>query len=490
MNACQVCQQELAPGAVERGEAVLAKGQPVCRACADRLGIQADAASFPRPRSATETVALPAAPAARSSLPAVLTVLLAAAAGVGAWGYFHLRAEMEGLRSRPAPPAPAPGVERQVQALQAQLAEAESRVAALQALLEGESRRREELLAGLRDEARQARQDAASAREASERAARALGQEVADAVSRALSDRPSPPPVAPPVSPEPAGPVDPEMADQFWAACVERAQGLARQGRYFPAWREYERIPKRHRRADYGALTAKVREGLELKARESVDLALKSLDRRIKDGDDAGVEQLLLQLIDGCGFPAQLDRLQPLLDDVRRRVAERTDRDARLKAIEQARVMERALRDLGGRDVEARQRAVESLKTLGEAAVPDLLQALAGGGPDVRLGVLMALSGIRSPAGVPGAVACLADADRRVRAMAVDVLGELGDPRAVSKLIDVLGDADEALARQAELSLERITRHVPEAPASGKPADYIPAWKAWQEKGVREIGSP
>jgi hypothetical protein len=64
------------------------------------------------------------------------------------------------------------------------------------------------------------------------------------------------------------------------------------------------------------------------------------------------------------------------------------------------------------------------------------------------------------------------------------------DPRAVPDLIAALANPDEAMGRQAELSLERLTHVKPPTPSSGRVADYAPAWQSWWEREKKAAPRP
>ncbi len=491
MTACQVCQLELGPDAMAKGEAILAKGQPVCRPCADRLGIHPDAPGFPRPRATTETLVTPApSPAARGGgVAAAVAVLALGTAGWALWQLREVRDASDALGRHLAdsriPASASTGAGRgetaeQLRQLEAQLAEAEKALDTLRAQVGGEASSRAALVAELREEARQAREEAAAARSASEQAVRALGREVADAVARALAEQ-----APPPGSPAPAA--HPALVEQYWNACQEQVQALSRQGLFLAAAREYDRIPKRQRRPDHDALAAKARESLQRQAEDRVTLAMKVVEKRLKDNDYAFAEKLLTQLAEECGFPSVLDGLQPRLDEVRRMRRSDAEMLEKADALARDRKVRELLQALGSSDPEIQRRAVASFEALGPSALPGLLQALESPDPQIRWGSLLALSKLRAPSAVPPVIKRLKDADRRVRITAADVLAEFEDPRAVPDLIAALSDADEAVGRQAELSLERITHFAPPAPASGKPADYAPAWQAWWESGKKAL---
>ena len=74
--------------------------------------------------------------------------------------------------------------------------------------------------------------------------------------------------------------------------------------------------------------------------------------------------------------------------------------------------------------------------------------------------------------------------------MAADALGEFDDTRSVPDLIQALGDSDQAVAEQAETTLERITHHAAAADAGTTPAERASSWKAWWESGRLKATRP
>ena len=499
-RACQVCQNELDDNAFAGGGAILAKGQPVCASCAGRLGIPQDKPSaLPQPRSPTEALPVRDAPMERKDtrgLPTFLAIAtLLALAGLG-WAHYRTVANVADLRTRMDTPPPTPTPTEVRRELAEQLKELERKLSettkALTALREQQDRQDaavrdlSALASVLRDEARRAREEAVAARAASEGAARSLAQETAAAVERALNDRLARGEPAPAQTPTAAPDL---LAEQYWANAQSRAQDLARQGRYAVALREYDRIPKNHRKPDFDQRLKETSTAYERQAMERVDLVFRNLEPRLSAGDYADAEALLLQVAEDCAFPAVLDRLKPKIDEIHtlRKAQARREEETALR--EKSRLLKGLLLDLAQADPAIQKRAVDALKTLGTEATAPLVQALEDPKPAVRWGALMALGGIKTPDAVVPVAKRLKDADPKIRLTAADVLSEFDDLRGVPDLIEALSDIDEGVAKQAELTLERITHFVPPAKAE-KPADNAPAWRTWWESGRRKATEP
>ena len=492
---CEICHQEIAPEAFEKGEALRAKGQPVCAPCARRLGIQADPVGLPRPRSATE--ALPPPPAAAGPSggalgPLALLVALAAAGGAGwmLWQGRQWRQDLESLGSRvKAPSGPSAGDVRremlaQMQELEARLKAADSALSALKDEQGSGIRQLKDLSQSLREEARKAREDSTEAKAVSERAVQDLSKEI-QAIERAMSERVS--------RPDPATPgteTVPEtgLAEQYWDNAQARAQALAREGRFLAASREYDRIPKKQRKGDLERKASDAKGALERQATSRVEEALKSADQAAADGKYEYAEGLLAQMEEDCGFPSLLPRIQPRVDEIREQRKRMARKEAESDSRERTRLLRSLVEDLAQRDPEAQRRAVEALKAVGPEAVKPMIQALEHPDARVRWGAVMVLGALGSPDAVVPMAGRLKDKDVQVRLAAADLLAEFNDPRAVPPLIEALADPDEGVGKQAANTLERITHYAP--PTVAKPADAVPAWRAWWESGRNKATQP
>jgi hypothetical protein len=109
------------------------------------------------------------------------------------------------------------------------------------------------------------------------------------------------------------------------------------------------------------------------------------------------------------------------------------------------------LADLGSDSFEAREKAAEALRQLGESAGPALRKALGGpASPETRRRARQLLDELAGPVTSPGAV-------RAIRA--AEVLEHIGTAEA-RRLLRALAGGDPAarLTREAKASLERLDR--------------------------------
>ncbi len=100
------------------------------------------------------------------------------------------------------------------------------------------------------------------------------------------------------------------------------------------------------------------------------------------------------------------------------------------------------------------QVALESLRSMPPETQEALRRAVATGSSAVRARVLPLLAGRRDA--VPQLIACLADDDPDVRALACEALGAAGDPAAVRPLFELVGDADTRVAHAAVAAIQSL----------------------------------
>ena len=103
-----------------------------------------------------------------------------------------------------------------------------------------------------------------------------------------------------------------------------------------------------------------------------------------------------------------------------------------------------------------RETAVSALARIGGAAVPALLRALDDRSWDVRALAVDALGQVGDPAAVPGLLRVLESDDADLRARAASALGEIGQRNALPGLIRALHDRDGVVRWWAAEALGRI----------------------------------
>lgn len=147
--------------------------------------------------------------------------------------------------------------------------------------------------------------------------------------------------------------------------------------------------------------------------------------------------------------------------------------------------------ELRGPDEGRRGAARLQLITLGEVAVPALLELLRTGAPEERLAAVNTLWGMGARAGAAAAdlAALLADPDPRLRvtaAMALEALGPAAVP-AVDALVAALFDPDPTLRQAAVKALGAIG---PGARAALPALSRVLQRSSWPEaeEAVRRIG--
>ena len=129
--------------------------------------------------------------------------------------------------------------------------------------------------------------------------------------------------------------------------------------------------------------------------------------------------------------------------------------------------------------------AAQALGALGPVAIDHLLHALHSRNKSVKLGIIGALTEIRSSASIKPLTGLLSDRNSEVRWQAAIALGEIGDPVAIDPLMAALGDSDKYVRYGAAISLTELgwkPRDVTER------ACYFAALLEWQ--AVRQIGRP
>lgn len=143
------------------------------------------------------------------------------------------------------------------------------------------------------------------------------------------------------------------------------------------------------------------------------------------------------------------------------------------------------LRLLRSHDAEIQLQASHALSMLGNDAVDALIVALKTRNPIEKLGIIYALSEIRSPRAVIPLIAALTDENSEVRWQAAIGLGDIGEPEATDYLFTMLSDPDKYVRNSAAISLTKI---------GWKPKDvaerayYFVGLQEWG--AVKDIGEP
>ena len=136
-------------------------------------------------------------------------------------------------------------------------------------------------------------------------------------------------------------------------------------------------------------------------------------------------------------------------------------------------------------DIGVQLAAAKALGTLGPDAIGHLLLALGTKNKTVKLGIIGALTEIKSPESIMPLIATLSDENSEVRWQAAIALGEIGDPVAIEPLKYSIRDTDKYVRYGAAIALTMI---------GWKPndlqerANYFAAMQEW--KAVRDIGKP
>jgi len=141
------------------------------------------------------------------------------------------------------------------------------------------------------------------------------------------------------------------------------------------------------------------------------------------------------------------------------------------------------IRALRFRDITVQLEAAKALGELGPDAMGRLLRALKTRNKTVKLGIIGALTEIRSKESIGPLIGTLADENIEVRWQAATALGEIGDPVATEPLKSAMLDPDKYVRYGAAIALTKIGWK-PECPAER--AQYFAAMQEW--KAVREMG--
>ena len=147
--------------------------------------------------------------------------------------------------------------------------------------------------------------------------------------------------------------------------------------------------------------------------------------------------------------------------------------------------IEGLIRAMRFHDIEIQLEAAKALGTLGKDAIGHLLLALKTKNKTVKLGILGALTEIKSPESIIPLIATLSDENSEVRWQAAIALGEIGDPAAIVPLESSIRDPDKYVRYGAAIALTMI---------GWKPKDleerayYFAAMQEW--KAVKEISKP
>lgn len=105
----------------------------------------------------------------------------------------------------------------------------------------------------------------------------------------------------------------------------------------------------------------------------------------------------------------------------------------------------------------ARDRALDSMRSLGADLIEPTIELLSDPDEDVRAAALLVASSFEDPRIVPATIGLLEDPDWWIRISAAETLGRLRDPRAVPALVNLLSDGEarwsavEALGRLGDL---------------------------------------
>jgi len=141
------------------------------------------------------------------------------------------------------------------------------------------------------------------------------------------------------------------------------------------------------------------------------------------------------------------------------------------------------IRALRYRDIGVQLDAAKALGNLGPDAIDHLLAALRTRDKTVKLGIIGALTEIKSPETVSPLMGALSDENSEVRWQAAIALGEIADPAAADSLKSAMRDPDKYVRYGAAVSLTKI---------GWKPSDpqerafYFAALLEWN--AVRQMG--
>jgi HEAT repeat protein len=193
--------------------------------------------------------------------------------------------------------------------------------------------------------------------------------------------------------------------------------------------------------------------------------ALPALLEALKDKDwgvRRAAAEALGEFCDPQAAPALMEALEDEVEWVRYAAAKALERIPKRQAIptliqalknEKSWVRDMAVVALKG-ELWERQRAVEILGEIGSPAVPVLLEALKDEDLKVRWLAAQALGKIGDPRAVPALLEALKD--QWMRLSATEALGKIGDPQAVPALLEALKDENKWIRKAAVSALGEI----------------------------------
>jgi len=160
-----------------------------------------------------------------------------------------------------------------------------------------------------------------------------------------------------------------------------------------------------------------------------------------------------------------------------------------IEAMKQAQDVRGLIRLLDHEKHDLQWRAADALGSLGEIACEPLLKLLTYHKMHVRIGVIEALSGIKSPRSVEPLIQTLAtDENHEVRWVAALALGEIGDKRAIPSLLNALKDKDRYVRYGSVKALDLLGW----SPEKDQDRAYyyigLQDWKALQKLGKPAVG--
>jgi HEAT repeat protein len=189
--------------------------------------------------------------------------------------------------------------------------------------------------------------------------------------------------------------------------------------------------------------------------------------------DERGVQRARrIAAMDGATASRQSDPLLDAMGDADWRVR----REAALalaRAVDRAPVVERLIDRAIGDDIEARNAALDALRTVGPAAAAQVFARLsATAGPRRRFLVEALLEGVTAQ-NLPAVRALLDDPDPNVPPAAIEVVSALRDPAAVPVLVEALGHRDAVVRIGALLALQSRAEAVPIEPLTACARDPL-----------------
>ncbi len=136
-------------------------------------------------------------------------------------------------------------------------------------------------------------------------------------------------------------------------------------------------------------------------------------------------------------------------------------------------------------DTDIQIKAAKALGSLGTDATDQLISALSTKNKSVKLGIISALTAIKSPRSVQPLIAALNDGNSEVRWQAAIALGDLEDPAATGPLVAALRDPDKYVRYGAAISLTTIGW---KPQGAEERAYYFAGLQEWG--AISEIGKP